>query len=47
MSPREAVIAGADYVVVGRPILDAPDPAQAARQIVAEMELSAANSGTI
>ncbi|MEP6569677.1 MAG: orotidine-5'-phosphate decarboxylase [Acidobacteriota bacterium] len=47
MSPGEAIRAGADYIVVGRPILDAPDPAQAAQQILDEMELSAASSATI
>jgi orotidine-5'-phosphate decarboxylase len=41
-TPREAVMAGADYVVVGRPILDAPDPAQAAQKIADEMEISTA-----
>ncbi len=46
-TPREAILAGADYIVVGRPILDAPDPAQAAQQILGEMGLSAANSVTI
>ncbi|MCI0483189.1 MAG: orotidine-5'-phosphate decarboxylase [candidate division NC10 bacterium] len=35
---REAVRAGADYVVVGRPILTAADPVAAAEQLVAEME---------
>lgn len=30
MSPREAFLNGADYVVVGRPIREAPDPAGAA-----------------
>jgi len=34
----EAVRAGVDYVVVGRPILEAKDPVAAARAIVAEME---------
>jgi orotidine-5'-phosphate decarboxylase len=43
-TPREAIKAGADYLVVGRPILQAPDPALAAQQIVAEMELGAAKS---
>jgi orotidine-5'-phosphate decarboxylase len=37
-TPAEAVRAGADYVVVGRAILRAPDPARVAREIVAEME---------
>jgi orotidine-5'-phosphate decarboxylase len=35
---REAIRAGADYVVVGRPILAAADPVQAAEQLIAEME---------
>jgi orotidine-5'-phosphate decarboxylase len=38
MTPAEAVLAGADYLVVGRAVLKAPDPARAARDIVAEME---------
>ncbi len=42
MSPREAIAAGADYLVVGRPITAAPDPARAAQQIIAEMQSSAA-----
>jgi len=36
-TPAAAALAGADYVVVGRPIVDAPDALQAARAIVAEM----------
>jgi orotidine-5'-phosphate decarboxylase len=36
MTPREAIRAGADYVVVGRPISGAPDPAAAARRIAEE-----------
>ncbi len=47
MSPRAALDAGADYLVVGRPILDAPDPAQAARRILAEMETSTAKGVTL
>jgi len=37
-TPARAVAAGADYLVVGRPILKADDPAAAARAIVAEVE---------
>jgi orotidine-5'-phosphate decarboxylase len=37
MTPRQARTAGADMVVVGRPIRDASDPAAAARAIVAEL----------
>jgi orotidine-5'-phosphate decarboxylase len=36
-TPRLAVENGADYLVVGRPITEAPDPAQAARAILDEM----------
>lgn len=38
MTPREAIAAGADYLVVGRPVTQAPDPAAAAEAIVAEIE---------
>lgn len=37
MTPAEAVRAGADYLVVGRAILEAPDPAAAAQKILEEM----------
>ncbi|MBA3458553.1 MAG: orotidine-5'-phosphate decarboxylase [Deltaproteobacteria bacterium] len=37
MTPRQARAAGADLVVVGRPLRDAPDPAAAARAIVDEL----------
>lgn len=37
-TPAAALRAGADYLVVGRPITSASDPVSAARQIVAEIE---------
>lgn len=37
MTPAEAVRNGADYIVIGRPIRTAADPAQAARQVAAEI----------
>jgi len=37
LTPREAATAGSSYIVVGRPILKAADPAQAARTILAEL----------
>ncbi|MEA2446195.1 MAG: orotidine-5-phosphate decarboxylase [Thermoleophilales bacterium] len=42
-TPREAIDAGADYLVVGRPIIEAPDPVSAALQIVDEMETGSTN----
>lgn len=40
MTPAEAVRAGVDYIVVGRPIVEADNPLIAAREIVTEMERS-------
>jgi orotidine-5'-phosphate decarboxylase len=37
MTPAKAIAAGADYLVVGRPIMAAPDPKAAAQAIVAEI----------
>ncbi len=37
-TPRQAIQAGADYLVVGRPIRDAPEPRVAAQAIVDEMQ---------
>ena len=37
-TPGKAIQAGADLIVVGRPIRDAVDPEKAARKIVAEIE---------
>lgn len=37
MTPADAARAGANFIVVGRPIFKAPDPAAAARAILAEL----------
>lgn len=37
MTPREAIEKGADFIVVGRPITQAPDPLEAARKILSEI----------
>jgi orotidine-5'-phosphate decarboxylase len=42
MGPAEAVRAGASYVVVGRPIIAAPDPRRAAEAIAEELRTSTA-----
>ena len=38
MTPARAIEAGADYLVVGRPVLEAADPAAAAESIINEIE---------
>jgi orotidine-5'-phosphate decarboxylase len=38
MTPAKAIAAGADYLVVGRPIVEAGDPKAAADAIIAEIE---------
>jgi len=38
MTPKKAIEAGADYLVVGRPVTQASDPGAAAKAIVAEIE---------
>jgi len=38
MTPSRAIEAGADYLVVGRPVVEAPDPKKAAEAIVSEIE---------
>lgn len=39
MTPSAAVVAGADHVVVGRPIIRDDDPRMAARRILEEMDV--------
>src|SRR6187402_903030 len=41
MTPALAIAAGADHLVVGRPILEAPDPKAAAEAIIAEIASAA------
>ena len=43
MTPSRAIAAGADYLVVGRPIIEATDPKAAADAIVAEMTAAMTN----
>ncbi|HYP66966.1 MAG TPA: orotidine-5'-phosphate decarboxylase [Thiobacillaceae bacterium] len=38
MTPARAIAAGADYLVIGRPITQAPDPLQALKAITLEIE---------
>ncbi len=40
MTPAEAVAAGADYIVIGRPVLKAKDRREAVRKILEEIETS-------
>ena len=44
LTPHDAIAAGASHLVVGRPIIEAPNPAKAAAAIVAEIEASNATT---
>ena len=37
MTPKDAVASGADFIVVGRPVIEAPDPVFAAKEILKEI----------
>ncbi len=43
MTPAEAIAAGSDHLVIGRPILKAADPLEAVRKIAREMESTRAH----
>ena len=45
-TPAEAITAGVDYLVVGRPITEAKNPARAAADVVVEIAAAAAESKT-
>jgi orotidine-5'-phosphate decarboxylase len=42
MAPGDAIRAGADFLVIGRPITGAPSPLEALRAIASEMDAAAA-----
>jgi len=46
-TPAEAVRLGADYLVIGRPILKAPDPRGAAQRIIEEIDQALGVSATV
>ena len=46
MTPAEAVAAGADYFVIGRPVLKAADRNEAVRKIIEEIETSISDADT-
>jgi len=44
LTPRQAILAGSDYLVVGRPIHSATDPAKAAKDIINEIDIALTDS---
>jgi orotidine-5'-phosphate decarboxylase len=45
MTPTEAIAAGADHIVVGRPVTEATDPREAALAVAAGIERGLAQRG--
>jgi len=45
LTAREAIHAGADYLVVGRPVIAAPDPAAALAALIAEIAAARGETG--
>jgi len=45
-TPADAIRLGADYLVVGRPILKDPNPREAAQRIIAEIDRALSGGGT-
>ena len=45
MTPADAIRSGASYLVIGRPITEAPSPAEAARHIVEEVAAAGKSAG--
>jgi orotidine-5'-phosphate decarboxylase len=45
VTPADAIAAGADYLVIGRPITAAPDPRAAANTIIGEIEAALPGQG--
>jgi orotidine-5'-phosphate decarboxylase len=45
MSPARAIAAGADYLVVGRPVVEAADPKSAAEAVVSEIARASTGAG--
>ncbi|MFH2011371.1 MAG: orotidine-5'-phosphate decarboxylase [Pseudomonadota bacterium] len=38
MTPKEAILAGSDFIVIGRPIIGAADPVESAKRILEEIK---------
>jgi orotidine-5'-phosphate decarboxylase len=46
-TPREAILLGANYLVVGRPILKSPDPRRSAEEIITEIDRAIQETATL